>query len=251
MRSLMLALAALGVSILPAKAALLDFTSGSFVTGLTKVSNSEYTGSISGFDLPDGVLDFRLTSQSISNNKITFQTFDGNSAQCGSTLACSTGGNDLKDGLGISDDEIREIGQGNQSLTLSFTRAGVATDVWLDTIFFLDLFDKRQNGKGREQAKVNVLQLSGLTQTLFFDATATGAGGYFEQDLPFKSIQGHTFTFTADSDAFLRDDGTNDYSLAGLSVSDISTVPIPAPAVLLLTGLLGLGVVSRRKRQTA
>ena len=251
MRSALLAIAVLGISILPAQAALLDFTSGSFVTGLNKVSNAEYTGSISGSDLPDGILDFRLTSQSSSNNTITFQNFDGSTAHCGSTLACSTTASDKKDGLGISDDEVREIGNGGQSLTLEFSRGGNATSVWMDEIFFLDLFDNRQNGKGREQAKVEIFEASVLVNTFLFNATATGNGGYYEEAFPTGTFRGDTFVFTAVSDALLRDDGTNDYSFAGLSVSDVSTVPVPAPILLLVTGLLGLGVISRRKRQAA
>ena len=251
MRNVFLALAIIGVSALPAQAALLDFTSGSFVTGLNKVSNSEYTGSISGTDLPDGILDFRLTSQSSSNNVITFQSFDGSTAHCGSTLACSTSASDKKDGLGISDDEVREIGMGGQSLTLEFSRQGNATAVWMDQIFFLDLFDKRQNGKGREQAKVEIFEASVLVNTFLFNATATGNGGYFEQAFPTGTFRGDTFVFTAVSDALLRDDGTNDYSFAGLSVSDVSTVPVPASALLLMTGLLGLGFLSRRRQRAA
>lgn len=251
MRSVFLALAVLGVSFLPAKAALLDFTSGSFVAGLNKVSNSEFTGSISGPDLPDGILDFRLTSQSDSNNIISFQSFDGSTAHCGATLACSTSASDKKDGAGISDDEVREIGMGGQSLTLEFSRQGNATAVWMDDIFFLDLFDNRLNGKGREQAKVQIFEASVLVNTFFFDATATGNGGYFEQAFPVGTFRGDTFVFTADSETFLRDDGTNDYSLAGLSISDVSTVPVPAPILLLVTGLLGLGVLSRRRQKVA
>lgn len=201
--------------------AYLDFTD-SITLGNLSGSGSSYTGTVDG-------IGFSLASV---NGAINFsENYDGDnpSSWCQPTgLAC------VKDGIGIGNDEV--TGEKSQTLSLVFDVA-----VYLHSLEFLDLYDNRQNGKGRERATVNI---DGAVFLVHATGTS-GDGGYAILDLlSLGPVQ--TIVFSATPLAALRDDSTNDYAIAAASVS---AVPIPAAAWLFGTALLGLiGLGKRRSR---
>ena len=211
-----------GLSCNSALGAYLDFTN-SVTLGSLSGSGSSYTGTVDsiGFTLTSVNGDIKFSEGYDGDNPSTWCQPDG--------LAC------IKDGIGITNDEV--TGEKTQSLSLVFD-----VPVYIHSLEFLDLYDNRHNGKGREQATVDIDGMEFLV-----DATGKpGDGGYAMLDLSSLGNPIQTIVFSAKSLEELRDDYTNDYAFAAASVS---AVPIPAAAWLFGTALLGLiGFGKRRSR---
>lgn len=221
-----------------ASAALLDFTTSANPSNPVPVGD--------GISATFGTLGYTLTAN--PNNLTRSEGAVGN---CGGILACNI------DGYGISDDEVTG---GSQSLTLTFDRS-----VWINQIYFLDLFAKDQSaldasngstnpdGNHIETATIDLFNSSDvLIASFLFDAVVTKQvnGGFAIFDLPGidNAIQAAKLVFTGRGK--YGDDGSNDYALAGLSVNDIdiNQVPLPATLSLMLTVLAGFGVLARRRK---
>ncbi len=221
-----------------ASAALLDFTTGAAPANPVPVGD--------GISATFGTLGYTLIAN--PNNLTRSEAALGD---CGGILNCTI------DGYGIGDDEITG---GTQSLTIEFDRS-----VWINQIYFLDLFAKDQTALNASNGSANAdgnnietatIDLFSATDTLIasflFDAVVTKQvnGGFAVFDLPGvdNAIQAAKLVFTGRSK--FGDDGSNDYALAGLSVNDvdINEVPLPASLTLLLTALAGFGVLSRRRK---
>jgi hypothetical protein len=206
-------------------ATLLDFTDYSLISSLETVSGG-YSGTIDG-------IGFTLTS---NDGAVNFtESYDGSSGSgCQSTgvLQCDA------DGAAIEDDEITGIGDGNQTLTLTFDSV-----VSLSGFYFLDLYINPNESGAREQATIT------LDGVLFdtVDAIATvGDGGY--ADLITTPIFAQTIQFSAVEDEIYWDDFNNDYALAGVDVSSAS-VPEPTSILLFGAGLVGIAGISRFKKR--
>jgi len=221
-----------------ASAALLDFTTSSAPSNPVPVGD--------GISATFGTLGYTLTAD--PNNLTRNESAAGN---CGGILACDI------DGFGIRDDEVTG---GTQSLTLEFDRS-----VWINQIYFLDLFAKNQtaldnsnnsvnpDGNYIETAKIDLFsETDTLVASFLFDAVVLKQvnGGFGVFDLPGvdNAIQAAKLVFTGRSK--YGDDGSNDYALAGLSINDVDVnqVPLPASLTLLLSALAGFGVLSRRRK---
>jgi|GEM_PF-2748632 len=181
------------------------------------------------------------------------------------------------DGFGIGDDEITG-GSSSQSLTLAFDRP-----VWIDSIFALDVFKSPDGGNGERVTVSLANSVTGDTgvfrfgfdgAAIFgnFDGTvdgnplavdflgdsvaATGVAVLTENrgllqlttqpsDHLFRIFQATTLTFTAEGSSL------NDYAVAGLTVADVSAVPVPAALPLLAAALGAIGYASRRRKRVS
>jgi hypothetical protein len=206
-------------------ATLLDFTDYSLISSLSTISNG-YSGTIDG-------VGFTLTSD---DGTVNFnESYDGSSGSgCQSTgvLQCDT------DGAAIEDDEITGIGDGNQTLTLTFDSV-----VSLSGFYFLDLYINPNESGAREQATIT------LDGVLFDTVDAignVGDGGY--ADLLTTPILAQTIELTAENYYIYWDDYNNDYAFAGV---DVSTTNVPEPSTILLlgTGLVGLAGARQFKKR--
>ena len=216
----MAALAATMSAATPAGAVLLDFTDQSFISGLTETSGS-FSGSVAG-------IGFNLSTTDAAG--INFDEASVGGSCDGSILACQI------DGAGIGDDEIRGVTlDSGQEMLLSFNQT-----LHVGFLYFLDLFS---NQDGTEQAKVS---FDGGAP-LFFDGVLSGDGGFLASNAGLP-VTATSILFTALDLDGLRDDRTNDYALAGLSVS---AVPLPAALPLFAAALGGFGLLSRRRRKPA
>lgn len=221
-----------------ASAALLDFTTGAAPANPVPVGD--------GISATFGTLGYTLTA-----NPNSLTRSEGALGNCGGILDCTI------DGYGVGNDEITG---GTQSLTLEFDRS-----VWINQIYFLDLFAKNQaaldasagntnpDGNNIETAKIELFTATDtLIASFLFDAVVTKQvnGGFAVFDLPGvdNAIQAAKLVFTGRSK--YGDDGNNDYALAGLSINDvdINEVPLPASVTLLLSALAGFGLLSRRRK---
>ncbi len=252
-------LAALAFSGSLAQAAFIDFTSSAVTSQIT---SNPATFSIGA---GDGLNSALSVTVGVTGGSAKFQNFDGgNGSYCQNNgpFACDI------DGIGIGDDEITGTNKRHESVSISFDRS-----VWIDELFFLDIFKGRNSSKSGERATVDLFDSNDvLTSTLtlgFFnsddlDATgatfgagediSTGSGGFLAfqtQDGSFadRVIQAQKLVFTALK--ISGDNGNNDYAVAGLSVADVTPVPVPAALPLMLAGLAGFGLLARRKKRAA
>ena len=229
------------------QAAIIDLTLNS-LTSLNGQSSSPAIGTSGALQAGPSSdlfapLEYRLTVNSgtfnFNENHNSVATF------CGSVLACQ------KDGLGINNDELTAP---HQTLTIDFDR-----EVWIDELFFLDLFPHRSNERpdgspAREQAVLTVVNTTdpSFNTTLIYDASTVRIhGGPLQVTNPFRTVQATQLIFSAVDGIDFRDDRSNDYAVAGLRVSDIGVVPVPAALPLLITGLAALGLAARRRKSTA
>ena len=154
------------------------------------------------------------------------QEFDGDAADVAAPLALEN------DGIGIDDDEVAF----SEMVTVTFDR-----DIVLTGVHFLDLFESPVGGE-EEVAEVTS---GAITGELTFDALqpySPDGTGYAQGDFV-DPLVGSVFTFTA---APTNDNqGDPDYALAGLEVAPI---PLPAGALLLLTGVGALAAGRRWKK---
>ena len=180
---------------------------------------------------------------------ITFTPYDGVGLCPGSALYCSSAANG-KDGAGVQDDEVTgaSINSGER-LQLTFAQPIVVTG-----FYFLDLFSRgpapEQNSSEREEARVSFNDIDYLTHVFLANKNQIvgESPGYKEVSiLPTIVGANGSVWFTAFfQNGRFYDDGTNDYSLAGVKVE---AIPIP-PAVLLFgTALIGMGFLARRRKQ--
>ncbi len=179
------------------------------------------------------------------------------------------------DGFGIGDDEITG-GSSSQSLTLAFDRP-----VWIDSIFALDVFKAPDGGNGERVTVSLANSVTGDAGVFRFGYDGTAIFGNFDgtvdgnplaidflgdssaatavtvltenrgllqlttqpSDHLFRIFQATTLTFTAEGSS------QNDYALAGLTVADVSAVPVPAALPLLAAALGAIGYASRRRKR--
>jgi hypothetical protein len=139
------------------------------------------------------------------------------------------------DGVGVIDDEITF---GKESVTLTFDR-----EVRLTAAYFLDLFIAADKST-KEIANITVGDIVGLSDASLVATAELGVPGkkigYGE--LLGVNLRGSQFTFWASETNDME--GRPDFALAAV---EISPVPLPAGALLLLTGLAGLGIARRRR----
>lgn len=204
-------------------AAFLDFTDDSTIASLSLIAGG-FGGSVDG-------VGFTLTS---SDGAVNFdEAYDGSLS-----VGCQSSGGMLKcdrDGAGIGDDEISGISVvAGQKLTLSFDSA-----VYLSSLHFLDLYDDRDGGNGREEATITIDGAAYAVAAV----GSNGDGGY--ADWTFEPILAQTIEFTAATGSLFEDDAQNDYAVAGAGVS---VVPIPAAAWLFGSALMGLVGFGRRRK---
>jgi hypothetical protein len=142
------------------------------------------------------------------------------------------------DGIGITNDEISNKGQ--ESLTLSFSKA-----VKITGFHFLDLFF----GIPSDKTKV------GYESVTVFDTVTNAVIGTFvsNQALEENAIGGYRFAALGEAwvgksltfrTSGSRDDSDIDFALAAVNVAP---VPVPAAGLLLLTAVGGLAAARRRK----
>lgn len=140
----------------------------------------------------------------------------------------SAGGSLLKcngDGIGISDDEIRQ--GGNQKITVSFTDGPVN----IENIYFLDLF---ANDNGTDNDEIAVMSIGSNNYT--YTAVSDLVGGFYNTGFSEQGISSIMFSGNLD--------GFSDYALAGI---EISPVPLPGAAILFGSALLGFFGFKRRR----
>lgn len=196
---------------------ILDFTDNSVFSGQYGGANPKITGTFAGgtsFDISSsGTINF--TEVGVVGNTCP-----------SSVLACD------QDGLGVQDDEITGLAVG-ETVTINF-----GASIPITQIYLLDLFQGIENDPStREEALIN-----GVT---YFAEALKGGGNSGLRVINFVApLVTNQLTFAARQ--FAGDDTTNDYAIAA-----VSTIPLPASALLLLGGLGGLGVVGGRRRAKA
>ena len=136
------------------------------------------------------------------------------------------------DGLGVNDDEINAP---DESITVTFSGAGLN----IVGFAFLDLFVAPDLSE-REVALVEFDDGTVFT----FDAVSAGNGGFAFYSLPGGPKNATSLTFTPASTNDKRADP--DYALAAI---EVAAIPVPAAGALLLTGLAGVGFLSRRRNK--
>lgn len=180
----------------------------------------------------------------------------------------------VTDGYGVRDDEV---GAG-ESLTINFENTdGSLRNMWVSDIFLLDMFNEGETGETanieffKDGSSVGTVQISnegagsgpGVSVTgtgfaasaanngggdgFFGEILSTAPGGFLQlaladivADFQFSFNQ---LVFTAGSDG-----GVSDFAVAGLRIADVNFVPVPAALPLALTGLVGLGLLGRRRK---
>ena len=212
-------------STVAAQAALIDFTNPSTYT---------LTGSTGSGTSTDGTLAFTLSAVggNITNSEVADYDADRVSPLSGQV-------DGLGVGSGLSADEITFP---LESLTVSFDRA-----VTISRLFFLDLFGTRPGEFATEtDENATVTSDTGASanfraQTLNQDGTV-GFGDFMTE------LTGTSFTFIAGEE---NDSMTfPDFALAGLEVTEVAPIPLPA-GILLLGGALGGLGLARRKNKAA
>ena len=157
------------------------------------------------------------------------QGFDGN-AKSASVLSL------LRDGIGISDDEITE----GEMLTVTFANPGTVKE-----IFYLDLYT--HNGAEEITATFfdssNAVIKSISSQSPAANTLSTSAhGGYLAVAVNAPNVKYFELSMTNNRLGSGSDDGSNDAAWAGATV-----VPIPAAVWLFGSALLGIAGIGYRR----
>jgi len=242
-----LAAALLVAPVTMAEAAVIDLTLNS-LTSLNGATSSAAIGTSGALQVGPSADLFTPLEYQLTVNSGTFNFNENHNSVagfCGSVLTCQ------KDGLGINNDELTAP---HQTLTIDFSR-----EVWIDELFFLDLFPHKTNlrpdgSPAREQAVLTVVNTAdpSFNTTFIYDSSVVREkGGPLQITNPFRTVQATQLVFSAFDGIDLRDDRSNDYAVAGLRVSDIGVVPVPAALPLLLTGLAALGLAARKRKSAS
>lgn len=224
----------------PAHAVFVDFTANVW-DGIQAGDNTT-----SSFNFVGGV---GVTISSVGGNLDTSESNLPSGALCSTgvggspAFACQTDGV----GIGIDNNDIdRDEINGDEVLTITLSELVEVTAVYLLDFFFDGASDNQ------EQADVDFGD-NGVDETLApeeaFNALAPGNG--FAPFFLTSAEAATVITFQAGmgNDAA----GNGDFAVAGIEFDIIEDRPIPVPAALplLLTGLIGLGFVGRRRRAAA
>ena len=226
-RTTLAALAFAPLMALPAAAATIDFTDGTWTAGMAPSQVVDgVTVTLTGFR------HVNATGQ-VRQREVNFSASEGH------------------DGVGISDDEISKFADAYESLVLTFSEAVNVTGLG-----FLDLFvtyGKTPQEGPREIARVEfdngIVRHFGAVQNF-----GMGLPGALE--VSFKPITTTQLTFTlpglGNGDLSNNDGvGVPDYSLASVTCDPISPVPLPAAGWMLLAGVAGLAGLKRARRDRA
>lgn len=226
MRLIPAALAALTLSAGAAGAAtLVDFTDRANWNGYSPIAEGPVNY---------GDFSVRLASDPVGHVNFLEDYDSSNTAPCvtgGGALACDS------DGAGIVDDEISVAGY-TQKLTVFFENvAGAAQEVRITGLQFLDFF---LNGGTGEVESAFVSVNNGPAMEFFAsEAFVTDGAGHFAQDVDWNGVTSLTL-WAGDNDGLAN----ADFALAAL---EVQAVPLPAAAWLLVAGVAGLGLASRRR----
>lgn len=191
---------------------LMDFTDNGVFSGTVSTGQQPITGIFGGSG-------FKITASG------TLNFSEANiSGGCPSVLACD------QDGVGVLDDEITLLKANSEKITIDF----LGVTKFIDKIYLFDLFWK-------DSANFEVAQINGMQ---FAATAALGTSGLriinFNQNVT-------KLTFTAPAIANNNyDNGNNDYAIAA-----ISTVPLPASVLMLLSAFGGLGAIGGWRRITS
>lgn len=260
---------------MPAHALIVDFTDGTYpnFTG-TLAPSIEFSNADSTTIDPQGDLGnvhmiltatpgnlTANTDDSAPSNNLLMQPYNFNMAG-------------IDDGYGIKDDEIDGV---DESFSISFENSnGSDRNMWVSDIFLLDMFHEGSNGETaniaffQDNAAVGTLSISqggvsgsdplvsgtgvfgaanndgGLDGSFLGDILSEAGGGFLQISLADIATE---FQLSFNEIVFsAADDGISDFAVAGLRIADVNFVPVPAALPLLLTGLAGLGLLSRRRK---
>lgn len=196
---------------------LMDFTDNTVFNVNVGKNNQPITGVFGGSD-------FAISA----SGKLNFaeKTISG---ACPAALACG------QDGVGVNDDEITHLKSGSEWIVIDF----LGMSKFIEKIYLLDLF--RKDNTNFEVADINGVQYAATA--------AKGTAGFAIIDFN-KSVTKLIFTAPGLMNN-KYDNGNNDYAVAAISTA-VSSVPVPASVLMLLSAVGGLGFMGRwRKAMTA
>jgi hypothetical protein len=220
-----------GITAAAAMMAVASTSAHADILDFTEIPGAGSNGTLNGI--------FMGTTYALASSPLNSITF--NSPQDGSPDTCTAAGVLACDGDGLGvvapDDEISQISGGSESITVTFGRA-----LTIDQIFLLDLFTSA-DGTSSEQGTVTY-DGGSATFTAWSTELVGSSSGYLAYVFAGGPITTSYLTFTSGGPNDQQ--GNNDYSLAA-----ISAVPLPPALLMLLSGLLGLGFLSRFRQKAS
>lgn len=215
------------------------------ITGATASSVPTVIPTVGGIEL-----DFRTAPWSAGNSDPSIQLLNqGDFGDVTVSAANASGPRNLwwdnRDGFGIRGGENDEIDKTEQ-LTVEFSNLTLLEGIW-----FTDLFNSDNDGPANGNSEQAIVEF-------FASGFSVGVLTFFGEELLNGSNNGELFGSigalahtVVDKIVFSSTGlGGDEYSVAGIEGYPVP-VPVPAALPLFLSGLLGLGLVARRRRKEA
>lgn len=180
-----------------------------------------------------GSVDYKVTTE--PNDQLNnSQLEDGDTCETVLTgLAC------VRDGFGVTDDEVSS-GDRSELIKVTFSEA-----VSIGNFYILDLF----RSSSTENFEVGEYSIDGGATWQSFGSVANEMANGVNSGALIHVVNAiaSSIWFRAPNLPLSNNDnlGVNDFAVAGL---DVSEIPIPGAAVLLLTGMAGFGFASRKRK---